>query len=92
MEGAVLVGVEEVEHCAGDPGQALEVADAGGVDVDPAEALEARRQRAVPGGGVVEPRRAATEATEEVGVTDDALEHQALAIAPAAAAPRSVSQ
>jgi hypothetical protein len=70
MEGDVLAAVEEIEGGTRDASEPLEVRDGGGVDVDTADASEARDQVAharVPG---VEAARATAQAAEEVEVAD----------------------
>jgi hypothetical protein len=70
VEGAVLLAVEQIQHGAGHAGQAAEVADAGRVHVDAAQAAEFRLQVAHARARTVEAARAAAQAAEQMEVAD----------------------
>lgn len=77
MEAGVLVAGEQVHQSARHTGQALEVAQAGRVDVDAAQAFPLGLDVADPRGGVVEAPGAAAQAAAHMEVLQDSREHHA---------------
>ncbi len=77
MEADVLVAGEQVQQGTRDTGQALEVAQAGRVHVDPAEADPFGLHVADPRARPVETGGTAAQAAAEVEVVESALDHAA---------------
>ena len=70
MEGGVLVRVEQVQHGAGHAGEAAEILDRRGGDVDSADAAEHRLHISDTRGAAVEAACPAAEPGEEMEVAD----------------------
>ena len=70
VEGGVLVGVEEIEHRAGNAGQPFEIPNGGRRHVDAAEAAEYGLHVADAGAAAVEAAGPAAEAAEQMKVAD----------------------